>query len=247
MCNTIHKAAIIDIGRTIINDINKPWITNEIVTIINQLRTEKKGIITKILNRIKNLKSQFLGNPSKSMIENDIIANYGAIHYTKYSNWCTRNKQKNKQIKYAKQKYQNTKIRQLATRDKSRFYYKTLDEISNIGLSRHKHIPSIVKPHIAVNQNQINISKLKKSQITKNSHETAKEFNQYFNTIGTPINPNYKSTSNQSQSCSSIDALMMYKQLIIHNTINISMNLTKTSPNLCSIIMYRNLKTTKNI
>ena len=194
LCNTIHQAAITDIGRTTIYDINKPWISNEIVTIINKLRLEKKGIITKILNRIRNIKSQSNGNISDPQIKNDIIANYGELSYHRYSNWYLRNKQKNKQIKYAKQIYQNKKIRQLATRDKSRFYYKTLDEISNVGMNKHQHIPSIIKPSVAVHHNQINVADLKKTQITKNSHETANEFNQYFNTIGTPINPNYKST-----------------------------------------------------
>ena len=87
LCNTIHDAAITEIGRNVISDINKPWITNEIVSVINQLRLERKGIISKILNRIKNIKQSTNGNITKLQIKNDLIANYGHVSYDKYVNW----------------------------------------------------------------------------------------------------------------------------------------------------------------
>lgn len=56
LCNIIHKAAITQIGRETINDISKPWISSEIVSIMKQLKNGRKGISTKMLNRVKNIK-----------------------------------------------------------------------------------------------------------------------------------------------------------------------------------------------
>ena len=193
LCDTMYKAAEIEIGRTIIPDINKPWITNDIVNTIKVLRIEKKGIISKIMNRIKKLKHQTNGHITKSQIQQDLQANFGTTSYTKYTNWLCRNRDKVKMIKRAKHKYQNQRVRQLATRDKSRFYYRTLDEISNVGLTKHQHMPPIIKPSIAVKPEQLQPEDIKKDHLTHNSYETATECNRYFNTIGTPSNPNYNS------------------------------------------------------
>ena len=194
LCDTIYEAAEIEIGRTIIPDIHKPWITAEIVDTIKQIRNEKKGIVSKILNRIKKLKRQTNGAISKSQIQQDLQSNFGAASYAKYTNWVCRNRNKVQLIKRAKKIYQNKKVRQLATRNKSRYYYRTLDEISNIGLSKHQHMPSIIKPSIAVKPEQLQPNNIKKHHLTQSSHDTAVECNKYFNTIGTTLNPNYKST-----------------------------------------------------
>ena len=101
---------------------------------------------------------------------------------------------KNKHIQSAGQRDQNRKIQQLVTRDKSRFYYKTIEEISNVGLGKHMLIPCIIKPSVAVHQDQVQVENLHKSDLTKNSHEAANECNKYFNTIGNSTNPSYNAS-----------------------------------------------------
>ena len=56
MYKIILGAAVQCIGQKIIPDIDKPYITDEISTIISDSRDEKKDIITKIMNRIRNIK-----------------------------------------------------------------------------------------------------------------------------------------------------------------------------------------------
>ena len=62
MCDFIYHAATNVVGRDKIPDISKPYITTETVDIINNLRQERKGIINRIVNRIKHLKSESNGS-----------------------------------------------------------------------------------------------------------------------------------------------------------------------------------------
>ena len=102
----INNAAKIIIGRDTISDINKPYINNNILTIIKQQRTFKKGIVTKTLNRIRNLKRCTNNTITNYEIKLDVIANYGKKSHQKYINWLNQNEAKKKLIRAAKRKYQ---------------------------------------------------------------------------------------------------------------------------------------------
>ena len=56
MCRIVHVTAKNIIGQETMTDINKLCVTKEVTTIINNLRNEKKGKLSKMLQCIKNLK-----------------------------------------------------------------------------------------------------------------------------------------------------------------------------------------------
>ena len=194
ICKIIYNAAVQYVGKKTIYDINKPYIDKSIITMIRNLRNQKKGIITKIMNRIKKQKLSTNFCITSKQIEIDIISIHGKTAYTKYMNWKIRNKEKNKIIRNARRKYQNNKINKLITKYKDRFYYRIIDDIMNVGYNKNSNIPNIIKPSVAVNIKDVDNTKLKHHHYTRNSFETSNEFNQYFNTIGNKKNPNYKST-----------------------------------------------------
>ena len=105
-----------------------------------------------------------------------------------------RNEQKNKMMRAAHRKCQETKIKQLATKNKDRLYYKLIDEMSNTGYGKHKQIQQIIKPNIAVRDDDVNWDSLTNYDYTKNSNDTANEVNHYINAVGNHSNPNYKSS-----------------------------------------------------
>ena len=194
MCEIIHNAAQYAIGKQTISDIENPYITKQITNIINILRKDKKRIVNKIMNRIKNLKIATNSFITKQQIKLDIINKYGNNALYAYENWVIRNKNKMKLIRQAKIKYQNSKIRKLVLKHKDRMYYRIIDEISNIGLNKKNRVDHNIKLHVAVNKKDIKQKELKAEDTTCNDNETAMECNKYFNTIGNKCNPNYKTT-----------------------------------------------------
>ena len=111
---------------------------------------------------------------------------------SKYIIWNQKDADKMKLIKIARNNHQNDVVRRIATQNKDRFHYKTMQQTSDTTNGTNHSINNIIKPSTAIYHSDIKHSETTNDDHAQNTMDIANTFNIYFNSIGTStskINP----------------------------------------------------------
>ena len=127
------------IGRTKIYDINRPYLTEEIMDIIRKRKAEKKKF-RNVLNRIRNLRRTRTEKLTKEDIKKDIKDIFGTKHYDRFINWPQRDKEKTRSIRRARRRWQNKRTKTLGNSIKNENWYTALKRIEDVNYNRNTEI-----------------------------------------------------------------------------------------------------------
>ena len=103
MQQIITNAAEQTIGRKTIHNIDKPYINDEIMQIINDVHTMKKRN-RHIMNTVRNIKNEWRRSHDEALPESELKHKLGTKHYQIYKCITIKDKQKKKLIQTAKRK-----------------------------------------------------------------------------------------------------------------------------------------------
>ena len=122
------------IGRQNKKQTHKPYITDEILKLIKELRVERKKLSC-IFNRLRKLKQSNTTTLTTELIKQDI----GPKAFQRWKNLKMRQQYKQQLIRKVRRKWQNHKIMKL-TQQKNKVRYQVLNQIEQVAHGKHDHI-----------------------------------------------------------------------------------------------------------
>ena len=183
------------------SDPTKAWMTPDIKEIIEETHKLRKPF-NKISARIKRFRRKLPNTLTEDEKLQRIKQWVGERDLQIMRAFQIQQRFKKKKIRNAKRQWQMRKVRALRVDTNGKKWWETLNELEAIALNQSKHqsIPRMIKPKVfCVDPNKEERAALRTSDFTMDDSETANEINDYFNSIGTVANPNYKNERDVSR------------------------------------------------